>query len=59
MSESDVVEASHQAMKQPSSKKQIQGMMAIQDPAKNRNVSIAIVAISRILGLYNNLMWCL
>ena len=34
MSESDVVEASHQAMKQPSSKKQIQGMMAIQDPAK-------------------------
>ena len=39
MSVSNIEEASHQAMKQPSPKKQTEGMMAIQDPAKNRDVS--------------------
>ena len=33
-----VEEASRQAIKQPSSNKQIQGMMAIQDPAKQNEM---------------------
>ena len=52
MSESDVEEASRQAVKQPSSKRKRNtnsGMIPIQDPAKNRDVSITIIGLFQYL----------